>query len=157
MKHRMKRRWIVLCGKTKAKIFEYRAGGLALHELFELGNPDGALREQALVSDRPGRAARTKHTQRSPMNQEHSHQERVQERFMAEVASQLAALKAQDRFDTLVVMAEPRTLGRLRPALAEHRELPIEAEIHHDLLNAPERSILEHAHRALTPPASQAL
>jgi len=151
----MKQRWIVLCDKTKAKVFEYLGGGLALHELFELDNPDGTLREQELVSDRPGRAARTKHTQRHPMNQQHSHQEQVQLRFFAQLAARLAMHREQGQFDTLVLMAEPRTLGRLRPAMAQHKCLSVEVEVPHDLLKAPVPSILEHAHRALAPTASE--
>ena len=152
----MNRRWIVLVGKTEAKIFEYLGAGLALHKLLEIPNPEGKLKEQELVSDRPGRAARTKHTQRSPMAQEHSTTEKVQRQFMERVAAYLTQQKDLDAFDTVVLAAEPRTLGRLRPAVAEHHELTVEAEIPHDLLNCPESSILEHAYHAVTPQAPEA-
>ena len=152
----MKRRWIVLAGKTEAKIFEYLGAGLALHKLLEIQNPEGKLKEQELVSDRPGRAARTKHTQRSPMAQEHSSTEKVQLQFMERIAAYLTQQRDLDAFDSVVLVAEPRTLGRLRPAVAEHREITVEAEIPHDLLNSTPQSILEHAYRALTTHAPEA-
>lgn len=152
----MKRRWLVLVGKTEAKIFEYFGARPTIHKLWEVANPEGKLKEQELVSDRPGRAARTKHTQRSPMAQEHSSKETVQRRFIERVCAYLAQQKDLDAFDTILLVAEPGTLGRLRPAVAAHHALEVEAEIPHDLLKATEPSILEHAYHVLTPQSPEA-
>ena len=101
-----------------------------------------------LASDRPGhrfdgaRAAGhgVNPAGKSGMEQTDWH-EVAEERFAEELAEKLGEWASEGRFDRLVVVADPTSLGTLRQAYSDDLKSKIEAEIAKDLTNLPLQDI----------------
>lgn len=61
----------------------------------------------------------------------------AEERFAEEIAESLGRLASSGRFEALVVVADPRTLGTLRKAYDDALKSRIVAEVPKDLTNLP--------------------
>ena len=140
----MKKVWILVASRAKARIFSYVTQTAPVQAEFEMENPSGHLRERDLVTDRPGRATRFRFSQRNPLPPKHSATEHAFDQFAATVAHRLADLKNRGKFDNLVLVAEPHALGKFRSAVAAHKNLSVVSEVPSDLLNSPDRAIDGH-------------
>ena len=94
-------------------------------------HPNPAHREQA--SDLAGRASGMRG---SDMEEVDFHQQE-EDRFAAETAAMLKARALRHEFETLVVVAPPRTLGELRKHYHVEVERRIVGELPRDLVNTP--------------------
>jgi protein required for attachment to host cells len=104
---------------------------LKVEALFEQENP--ATHEQG--ADRPGRT-NDAFGNKSAMEQTDWH--RLEEdRFAKEIADTLYGLAHAGRFDELVVVAPPRTLGELRRAFHAEVRKRVVAEVDKDLTGHP--------------------
>ena len=110
----------------------------------ELDNP--AAREQG--TDRPGRRPDTGVGQRSAMETTDWH-ELGEERFVHAFADRLNRAAERGRFERLVLVAPPKVLGQLRPALSAKVAACLAAEIGSDLTGQPVDEIEKHLAKAL--------
>jgi protein required for attachment to host cells len=110
----------------------------------ELENPP--TREQG--TDRAGRRPDTGVGQRSAMETTDWHQFE-ESRFIAEFAERLSRAADRGRFERLVLVAPPRVLGELRPALSAAAAAATVAEIGSDLTGHPVDDIETHIATAL--------
>ncbi len=94
-------------------------------------HPNPAHHEQA--SDLAGRASGRRG---SSMEEVDFHQQE-EDRFAADTAGLLKARALRNEFDTLVVVAPPRTLGELRKHYHPEVEKRLVAEVPKDLVNTP--------------------
>lgn len=94
-------------------------------------HPNPAHHEQA--SDLAGRASGTRG---SDMEEVDFHQQE-EDRFAAETAEMLKERVLRHEFETLVIVAPPRTLGELRKHYHVEVERRIVAELPKDLVNTP--------------------
>jgi protein required for attachment to host cells len=90
---------------------------------------------RGLSSDRPGRMPGAVHGQ-SALEETDWHIVEKR-RFASELATKLEGWSAKQRFEKLVVIADPRTLGELRNAYGDKLEGKLVAEIGKDLTNLP--------------------
>lgn len=105
-------------------------------------SPNKPTRE--IATDRPGRrydATRpvgqgVSATGRSGMEQTDWH-EVEEDRFAEDLAGKLSGWASEGRFERLVVIADPDTLGTLRQAYGDDLKAKIEVEIDKDLTNLP--------------------
>lgn len=110
----------------------------------ELDNP--AAREQG--ADRPGRRPDPGAGQRSAMEATDWH-ELGEARFVHGFAERLNRAAEQGRFERLVLIAPPKVLGQLRPALSARVAGCLVAEIGSDLTGQPVDQIAQHLAKAL--------
>jgi protein required for attachment to host cells len=89
-----------------------------------------------LATDRPGRMADTGVGQRSALEQTDWHTV-AEVRFADHIAERLNRWALQDRYRHLLVIADPRTLGRLRQAWHETVRARLLGEVDRDLTNMP--------------------
>ncbi|MEE1876624.1 host attachment family protein [Altererythrobacter litoralis] len=97
-----------------------------------------------LASDRPGRRSDSTHLVagggkawgRSSLEETDWHKV-AEERFAEHVAERLGEGVSQGRFQKLVMVADPRTLGNLRQAYGADLKSAVVAEIAKDLTNHP--------------------
>lgn len=87
-------------------------------------------REQG--ADKPGRMPDGGFAQKSALEQTDWH-DLEEARFVEALAERLNRLALQGKFSKLVLIADPRSLGRLRPALHDRARDAILAEIPKDL------------------------
>ncbi len=102
------------------------------------GHPDLKDREQK--SDAPGSAFASNGAGRSSMEESDYHQ-LEEDRFAAETAELLNRRALSNDYDSLIVVAPPRTLGALRKHYHKEVERRIAGEIAKDLTGHPVREI----------------
>ena len=100
----------------------------------EDGHPDPEDRE--IKSDAPGRAFSSVGDGRSAYEEPDFHQQE-EDRFAAETAAVLTERALRNDYDSLIVVAPPRTLGELRKHYHKEVEKRLVAEVPKDLVNVP--------------------
>ena len=104
----------------------------AVEEKTEQENP--AHHEQA--SDLAGMSMKTKDGRGGSMEEVDFHQQE-EDRFAAELAAMLKDRALRGEFESLIVVAPPKTLGELRKHYHKEVERRLVAEIPKDLVNVP--------------------
>jgi len=138
--------WVVVADGEKYLLLHNKGDRDFLHlEVIDQENsPNAPARE--LSTDRPGRQHDAKRDLGGSGNvaawgtsaMEETDWHRVEEaRFAKHVAEKLGQLAAAGRFDRLVVIADPRSLGEFRSACDASLKARIVAEIDKDLTNLP--------------------
>jgi protein required for attachment to host cells len=115
-------------------------------------NPVARLKEQDLVSDRPGRTFDSEGAGRHAMDGERSAVQREIRRFARDVVANLEQARINHEFDRAVIVAGPRMLGLLRDALSKECRSLVVAEIDKDLPQEDEDDI-----RSAIPPEAFAM
>jgi len=132
--------WVVVASSTRCRIFAQHKHNGPLEELEDLVHPEGRLHERRLASDRPGRtfdrAGEGRHAKGNPVKP----QEQENIRFAKDVADKIDAARKRDKFERLVLIAEPGFLGQLRQDLPAATLQRLSAELHKNLVEAdPDR------------------
>lgn len=109
---------IVACSAAEARFYiaERRFGEWQLTSRMQ--NPGATLREQDLISDRPGRAFDRFGKGRHAMSPEESARAHELQTFAHDIAQYLAKEQSAGNFSKLVLVAEPSFLGHLRRKLS---------------------------------------
>jgi protein required for attachment to host cells len=112
--------WYVLANRTGAVI--YRDSPERHFQFVErLTNLTGKIQEMELDSDRPGRAfssapgGQVRHS----LDRRNNRHEASARRFASQIGNVLEAAYREERFNELVLVAEPHFLGLLRAALSD--------------------------------------
>jgi protein required for attachment to host cells len=125
---------VILVADGRKSLFFRNSGDAAFPNLSVVekdGRKDAAHHE--IASDLAGRASGTLG---SSMEEVDFHQQ-DEDRFAAETAEMLKERVLRHEFETLVVVAPPRTLGELRKHYHVEVERRIVAELPKDLVNTP--------------------
>lgn len=135
--------WVVVCDGAKALLLQ-NAGDrmdlkLKVHET--LTQPNAADRE--LGTDKPGRAHQANRTSGSAV-EETSWHEQAETEFLKRVAAKIDDLVRAHAAKRIILVAPPRALGTLRPALGAEAAAVIAAEVPKDLVNVPVDEIERH-------------
>ena len=132
--------WVLVADGEKALILRNEGDGaypnLQVTRLIEQDNP--ATRDQG--TDRPGRFSDGPSVHRSAVQETDWHR-LAEERFARDLADRLYKAAHAGRFDRLILVAPPRTLGELRDALHKEVRARVIAEIDKDLTNHPVHEI----------------
>ncbi len=141
MDNRIPHEALVLVGDGARALFFRNAGTpenlkLVVEDVFEYENP--ATRDQG--ADQPGRTFASVGARRSAVEQTDWHQI-AEDRFAEEVATALYRGAQQGRYQRLVIVAPPKTLGVLRKALHKTVADKVVAELPKDLTSHPVQDI----------------
>lgn len=134
--------WIVVASRDEVRIFE-RKGKKDLTLVTAIGNPEGKLHPRDLVSDKAGTSSDNRMRRRLAYSTEQSPKERSLINFYREIGDQIDLALNKQKFDRLILIAEPRLLGILRSVLPSSVHHVIIQEIHKDLAFATEEQIME--------------
>lgn len=143
---------VVVADQSEARFYDVTKLHGALHLAHSLTDPAAHLREQDLVSDKPGRvfdhapsaSGRRGAVARHGTGGErsaHKHEALV---FARKVAEDLAHGLDCGDFDRLVLMAGPPFLGLLRDVLPKAVAAVVAASVNKDLVHRPEQEIEAH-------------
>lgn len=125
--------WIVVAGRTEAKIFEYgHKKNSVVEYVTQLDNPRGRLRPIAINADRPG-SFTSLQTHGTKLVKAQSPTERIAQEFAIKVADFLAVERRGRKFDEMILIADPHFLGRLRPLLTKEVKQTLVKEVIKDL------------------------
>lgn len=131
------RYWVLVADSGQARILELRRKPYAFHVVTELASIAKHRTSKELVSDASGRAY---HAQgpgthaKAPRSDPH---ELAEEEFANGLAKQIDRAAGEGRFEHLVLIADPRTLGRLRRDLGKAASGRVAEERSLDLAKIP--------------------
>jgi protein required for attachment to host cells len=131
----MKKTWIVVAHRAGARIFEH-SGPRDLRLVEDIAHEEGRKKSSELESDAPGMAFSRQGQGQHAMSKEESAAERVAASFARDLADRLATGRKANRFEAVVLVAEPRFLGRLREALDTQTAHQVTASVGKDLAHA---------------------
>ncbi|MFW6197792.1 MAG: host attachment protein [Myxococcota bacterium] len=133
----MARTWIVVGHGAGLRILESRGPGTEMRTVRDVPFPWAALKERDAVTDKagrrfhPGQQGERRSTMENPDPIEHN-----VIRFAKEMAGAIDKDRAAGKFDRLVLVCEPKFLGRLREELSDATTRLIEATLAKDLADA---------------------
>lgn len=133
--------WVVVASSTRCRIFAQHKHSGPLEPVAELDHPEGRLRARDFASDRPGRSFDSAGNGRHAMGQPVNAHEQENIRFAKTVATKIDAARKKDRFDRLVLVADPRFLGHLRHGLSPATRQRLTTELQKNLADADPKVI----------------
>jgi protein required for attachment to host cells len=145
------RTWVLIADAARARVFENTGKGTGLTIVQDMTLDADLAPSHELGTDRPGRSFDSvgsgRHAMESPSDL-HREQKR---QFARRVAEAIEERQAMQRFDSLVLVAPPVTMGDLRAALPEKVKTVVVGEVIADLTKTPMSELPAHlvAHVAL--------
>jgi protein required for attachment to host cells len=125
--------WIVVVDGAQARFLETRdARHFAVVD--QMASAEARLKSHELGSDHPGRSQESAAAARHAVAPRHDPHELAGERFIQEVADEIARADRAHRFERLVLVAPNRRLGQLRENLAAEIRSKVHREIGKDLI-----------------------
>jgi protein required for attachment to host cells len=154
-KGRPKRRY-VFASRTEATVYEPNRKGQFIF-ISRFSNPDGRRQEGEWRSDRPGTgfSSSARGTIHHGLEREQAHYEHNGRQFAGEVAKGLEKMRVEDRFDELVIAAEPQFLGMLREKLTPGLRSIVYEEIPREFTQGSDEERQAHVLSALAARASE--
>ncbi len=140
----MKATWIVVAESARARIFAVSGIGGRLQEVADLSHPESRLHNTELTSDAPGRTFDSHGEGRHAMEQASDPQEREAQAFATEIARHIDRDQREGNFDSLVLIAPPKVLGRLRQKLSKSARNALIGELDKNLVEADAKTIERH-------------
>ncbi|MGE0254047.1 MAG: host attachment protein [Alphaproteobacteria bacterium] len=144
MSERVPVTWVVVADGARARILEHTRIGGGLVPLAAMDHDKAHGHARDLGADRPGRVFDSAGAGRHAVAPHTDYLRYEKDRFAHEVAALLERAGTARRFDRLVLVAPPRTLGDLRAALGAHAMAAVIGEVHKDLTHATDRDVADH-------------
>jgi protein required for attachment to host cells len=140
------KRWYLVANRAEARIYQ-DSPKHPFEFVMKLDNPDGRLTETELDSDRPGRgfasASHRKGIISHGLDKTAIRHESTAKRFASEIARILESGAHDDRFQDLVLVAEPRFLGLLRAVIPSTVKSRIGLEINREFAQGSDKELRE--------------
>lgn len=142
LKHKIT--WVVIADGARAHIVVNEGPGTGLTPVFDAESIASRTPTRDLGSDKPGRAFESADGTRHAMAPRVDWHRFAKEQFAKRVAEIVDGAAAGGRFDALVLVAPPRTLGDLRKALNDGTRGKVTAELGKDLTGFPLHELPAH-------------
>jgi protein required for attachment to host cells len=146
---RRDRTWIVVADGAHVAAIETAARNRQLRPVEDMSFSTELPPTRALVRDRLGRSFESVGRTRHAKDERTDPHRELKRDFARKVSEALRARLAEGRFEHLVLIAPPVTLGDLRAALPKTVRERIRAELPQDLVKMPPRKLLGHLRTAL--------
>lgn len=129
----MERCWIVVAHRMGCRIFSRESQTAPLVLIAEHANPLGNLKDSEINSDKAGASTDNRMRARQSYSSEEPAKIRKLRDFYRGIIAELEHAYNTQRFDTMILIAEPRLLGILRALMSEQLRRTIRDEIRKDL------------------------
>ena len=129
--------WVLVANSGQARILELRRKPYQFQQVTELVSEAQHLTNKELVSDASGRVYHTQGPGTHSMNPRSDPHENAEEQFGRSLAQKLDKASRLARFDHLVVIADPKTMGRLRQQMNKTLAGKVVHELALDLVGLP--------------------
>ena len=124
--------WVIIASRDQVRIFS-RQGLGKLQLEYEVENAAGRLKNQDIESDKHGASTDNRYIGRHAYSTEEEARDRALVDFYRGVIHRLDHEFVSRRIDRLVIAAEPRLLGFIRPLLTPALDRALTQEIRKDL------------------------
>jgi len=139
----MKKTWILVADSARARIFTAEHVSGPLREVKDIAHSEAHLKDQDLVTDRPGRNTGSGGAHHA-LNDKNDPKRHEAAQFAGRLAEELEHGRVNNRFEQLILVAEPSLLGRVRDHLNEHLKRMISFELDKNLAQLDASKIREH-------------
>jgi len=129
--------WVLVANSGQARILEMQRKPYEFHQVSELVSEAQHLTNKEIVSDASGRVYRAQGPGTHSMKPRSDPHENAEEQFSRSLAQKMEKAARLGRFDQLLVVADPRTLGRLRQQLDKSVGSKLAEEVTLDLVGLP--------------------
>lgn len=138
--------WILIADGAKARILERSGPNAALAPASDRCFTESEAREPTrdIGTDRPGRVHESADATRHAMEPRVDWHRYAKEQFAKSVADALEQAALKKKYEELVLVAPPQTLGDLRGALGQHARALVTTEVAKDLTNIADHEIAAH-------------
>jgi protein required for attachment to host cells len=153
MRQRKPVTWVLVADGARARVFAANRPGKGLRDALPMAFVGVNLPSRARAHDRPGRALDRSGASRHGLDGHADPHGRAKTALARDVARHLEGAARRARFDRLIVVAPPRTLGEVRALLGPEAARRVVAEIAKDLTRLPKWQIVPHLHARLHPTA----
>lgn len=145
----MKSTWILVADNVHARIFTIDTPSSELEELEGLTHTEGRLHDREITADLPGRiksADGSGHALEQPTDPK----QHEADNFAHGIAQHLEAAHNKNKFEQLLIIAEPSFLGLLRNCLSEHTKKLVCFELDKNITTQSAADIRKHLPEYLT-------
>ncbi|MDP6436913.1 MAG: host attachment protein [Gammaproteobacteria bacterium] len=118
--------WVVVAHTSRADIYTRAEGHSSLEVVQSFTDEEARSKEQDLVADEPGRTF-------DSAGQEHTEEERLLIEFARYITDMLGSARRAGRFKSLVIVAAPVMLGKLRAQLDTRTAACVIAEFNEEI------------------------
>lgn len=136
--------WILIADGARARVLENTGPGKGLTEVDGLEFAQEPLKNQDLVSDKPGRAFSSIGHGRSSMEPPTDPADKREADFVTNLAGVLDDKAQKGAYHRLIIAAAPQALGNLRKALTPRVQELVHAELAKDLTKIPNDGVIKH-------------
>ena len=137
MKNSLHLYWVLVADSGSARIFELRKTPAEFREAHSLVSDALHKRSSDLVSDNSGRSFNTQGPAGHSKEQKSDPHELAEREFSRKLADKLELAANMNEFEKLMVIADPKTLGRLRSLMSKQLRKRITHEVNLDLVKMP--------------------
>lgn len=138
------RTWILVADGAHARVLEALGKGARLTEVAEMRRQVELAASHDLGSERPGRTHESVGDVRHAMEPRSDPHREQKRHFALGLAEALEKQLADGRFDRLIVVAPPVTLGDLRASMPAAVSKVVAGEVGKDLTKTPDHEIASH-------------
>jgi protein required for attachment to host cells len=150
--------WIVIMDRSQARFFEAGGSDVPLNAIHQIASPEGRVRGQELLADRPGRsfdsspvghhgqggAARHAYSSAVSPHDEAAHN------LVMKIVAYLEEGRGKNLYEHLILVAEPHFLGLLRKQLSTQLASTVLKEIEKDWAHLSGNKLSETISHALS-------
>jgi protein required for attachment to host cells len=129
--------WVLVANSGQARILEMQRKPYEFHQVAELVSESQHLTNKDIVSDASGRVYHTQGPGTHSMKPRSDPQEVAEDQFSRGLAQKMEKAEQLGRFEQLLVVADPKTMGRLRQRLNKAVAGKIADEVSLDLVRLP--------------------
>jgi protein required for attachment to host cells len=153
---RSDRTWIVIADGAHARVLEHSDDSPKLEAVEGMAFDVDLPPTREIVSDRPGRTFDSKGSARHAKAGRSDPHRELKRGLAKKLAGALEESLAKKRYEHLVLVAPPATLGDLREALTKGVLVRVAAEVAQDLVKTPKSQLLRHLRDVLPAKAARA-
>ena len=141
--------WVLVADSGKARIIELRRKPAEFHEVQELVSESQHQPSRELMSDASGRAFHVQGpSSHSKVPRSDAH-DRAKHAFTRKLVGKLEQAANMNAFEHLAVIADPKTLGRLRQHMSKSLYASVTYEMNLDMVGIPLDSLEQRIRAAL--------
>lgn len=129
--------WVLVTDSGHARILAMAKHSPELRQLQELISDSQHQTSRELQSDSSGRSLRHQSASGHALQPHSNAHDLAEEAFCAKVVKLLEQAATRHEFDRLAVLADPKTLGRLRKGMSKPLAARVEMELDRDLVHLP--------------------
>jgi protein required for attachment to host cells len=146
---RPKKTWVLIADGGHAKVFETEGPASELAPVGDMMLTAVLPASRDILADRPGRSFESQGRARHAMENRSDPHRELKRAFAKKVCETLATKLAEQRFERLVLVAPPATLGDLRVELPKVVVARVVAELAQDLVKIPDKELPGHLEEVL--------